>query len=571
MIKKILLHIVYIISFVSLASCTYCFHKKPWSHNETKSPEQTESETELKSFPDLDQIYMTIIKYVEYNEKCQYDSLAELYAPIVEQYDDKHAISRNDVVYYTRRKIEDHNIRNYSLNVKWESIIIDKLSESQVRATFVTDDVVNNKLNQSDYYFQYKQLIIDSDYQIFNEQTLLFNYDNMCLMDMDEDYTREWDSIRQNINDEYIPCTINLPRGMTIQEAIYNQMPHLKRHEEKYNVGGVKIIGELSADQDGIYTSRNTSSDNTTITLYVKPLYALKVVRCYYANYIYNLICRGLLVMIDSEIESSQFYKDDDGKTVINLGPLSDDDIFRVTTEVENVTPDEIYVEIPKGTMIEAVNNDVQNIVTTKSVYATIPPRQRKMLSIPAVCAAKNRKTPTGSKARFTPYMMSSYDSEYKQDAVWNHQSDKGTNKIVFYAYGAGTMTDQNHKSVFGHAFAYVPGIGYIGYGSQNVNKNSLLARYAKLAYGTEGDIFDHAYLRKTATDSCAVYVTDAQLKNVQDMIRYYMIFTPEYKLGRNDCTSFVMDIADAAGVYYGSRFDIQWPMYFIERLKKYN
>jgi hypothetical protein len=45
----------------------------------------------------------------------------------------------------------------------------------------------------------------------------------------------------------------------------------------------------------------------------------------------------------------------------------------------------------------------------------------------------------------------------------------------------------------------------------------------------------------------------------------------PHYTIGRYDCTTFVMDIADAAGIYYGSRWSIQTPVGFMEGLKQKN
>ena len=45
----------------------------------------------------------------------------------------------------------------------------------------------------------------------------------------------------------------------------------------------------------------------------------------------------------------------------------------------------------------------------------------------------------------------------------------------------------------------------------------------------------------------------------------------PNYYVGYYDCTSFVMDIADAAGVHYGNRLFIQTPMGFIQQMKQYN
>ena len=60
-------------------------------------------------------------------------------------------------------------------------------------------------------------------------------------------------------------------------------------------------------------------------------------------------------------------------------------------------------------------------------------------------------------------------------------------------------------------------------------------------------------------------------MENVYQTIDDLMDSPPNYYIGYYDCTSFVMDIADAAGVYYGNRIFIQTPMGFIHQMKQYN
>lgn len=129
-------------------------------------------------------------------------------------------------------------------------------------------------------------------------------------------------------------------------------------------------------------------------------------------------------------------------------------------------------------------------------------------------------------------------------------ETSHGRHRMVFYMWDVGDPNPDGEKSRTGHAFVYIPEIGYVGYG---------------------GVVFDHSRHRASATDSCAVYISDQQLAAVKDKLREWQQFTPEYILADCDCTSFAMDIADAAGIEYGMRVLIQFPSAFIRQLKKYN
>lgn len=136
---------------------------------------------------------------------------------------------------------------------------------------------------------------------------------------------------------------------------------------------------------------------------------------------------------------------------------------------------------------------------------------------------------------------------------------ENATQRMVFYAWGKGPIND-GRRSPTGHAFVYVPKVGYIGYGP---------------AHGKwiddDGVIFNHQRQVQNAQDSCVIYITNTQLKNVYNKVRVLKKNTPRYYLGHYDCTSFVMDIADAADIRYGKRILIQTPIGFLQELKKYN
>ncbi len=523
-----------------------------------------------KSFPDRDKVIGLLMQYVRYKEAYKFDSLAYLYAPIVEQYDDIYDLSGIDVAYYTRKKIEESGLGGKDMDIKWGSVFIDSLSSTRARISFYGSDNYGNRLNASNVYFIFKQLEINDEYLIVSEKTKKFHYDHMCdfwrydYSPVDEN--EELHDNEQTPPDDYIPCRIHVPCGTTIQEAVYKAMPHLREHEKSIGVGGAKALGEMSADKDGIYTSK----PNHDIDIDLRPQGDLNVRKNDDPESLYEKVCSGELIIIVCRIGPSR--PDREGNTrIIYLDPPPSDDVFGTVITVKNPTENNVGATIPEGTVIEAVDNDVQNIVTTRPEYISVPPHQTKTISIPSVCAAKKRKDPVGSKARITPYMLTSENyANYTQDAVWEHQSEPKINRLVFYVYGTGIRPD-GHKSYTGHAFAYVPGIGYTGFGTHELKSKNRLFHYIELAAGTDGSVFDHKHLLKSATDSCVIYISNSQLKNVQNLLEQYIAFTPPYRLGRYDCTTFVKRIADAADIYYGTYKSVQTPVFFMKQLKKYN
>ena len=121
-----------------------------------------------------------------------------------------------------------------------------------------------------------------------------------------------------------------------------------------------------------------------------------------------------------------------------------------------------------------------------------------------------------------------------------------------------GTITSSGKPSPTGHAFVKIPKVGVIGFGSLH---GGLL--------DDDGNIFDHASRVRYATDSCRIKVSEEAQRAMIRKLRQLQEDVPKYRIGRYDCTSFVMDIADAGGVHYGSRITIQTPVGFMEELKK--
>lgn len=140
-------------------------------------------------------------------------------------------------------------------------------------------------------------------------------------------------------------------------------------------------------------------------------------------------------------------------------------------------------------------------------------------------------------------------DGNYVKNLGALKTSPSGRYRMVFYIWHSGDRTPSG-KSQFGHSFVFIPQIGYVGYG---------------------GVVSDHRASRAYATDSCVVYINEEQLAAAKEKLREWQRITPKYSLGRRDCTSFAMDIADAAGVQYGNRTWIQWPAGFMDGLHQYN
>lgn len=356
-----------------------------------------------------------------------------------------------------------------------------------------------------------------------------------------KDVNGEYDDFESTplYDQRYSPQTIYVEAGQDFRNALYASQPEIRSHEELNNVGGAKLIAEMSADKAGI----STSAYNTDYLLSIRPLHELKLTIDNDPAVIYNRIYSGDIALNSCHIGSILF------------GGL------QVKFSLRNQTSEEIEVIIPLGQMIESTRNNVQNVVISQEKTIILQPYESVHLSIPALCAAKKRGSPSGSAARVTPYVMNApYHVFSNQESVWNFQKAPNNIPIVFYAWGRGDRVGNGNVSAAGHAFAYIPRVGYIGFGSANGEM-----------FGDEGRIFDHSYQHRFATDSCTVFLTKYQLENVYQTVDDLIDSPPNYYVGYYDCTSFVMDIADAAGVYYGNRIFIQTPMGFIQQMKQYN
>lgn len=339
---------------------------------------------------------------------------------------------------------------------------------------------------------------------------------------------------------EYSPKSLYIMQGTSLREALCNADPQMEYNSQKPYLGGPKLIAEMSADAYGI----NKSRLDEDCYINILPLHQLKLRICEDSFNIYALVYTNVVSIDMCRIESNGFFSND----------------FTVSIQLSNQTSQEVVVNIPQGQMIEAERDNVQNVVIKEDKQVVLQPYENKTIKVSASCAAHHRSSPSGSKARITPYILTAPYSAYSsQQSVWDYIEEPAINRMVFYAWGRGPL-DDGHESRTGHAFAFIPNVGYIGFSS---------------AHGDwlddEGVISNHQRQAKYAQDSCIVYITNTQLNNVYDKVNALMNNTPRYHVTYYDCTSFVMDLADAAGIYYGNRLFIQTPMGFLQELKKRN
>lgn len=341
---------------------------------------------------------------------------------------------------------------------------------------------------------------------------------------------------------EYDPTSLFVPKGTTLEDALLQSQPQLSQVKSLEGVGGAKLIAEMSADAVGISDSRNNGQDRI---IKIQPMHILKIHIDTIPPCIFSRIMKKEIIL---------------RSCVINSTPSIFDEFFEVNIAMTNNTGIPLDVIIRQGTMIESERENVQNIVVTKQYKVSLPPLQTSSLSVLAYCAAHRRSNPSGCRGRITPYVLNAPCSVYNtQQAVWDYIEAPARNKMTFCAWGQGDDTGYGRVSKTGHAFVYIPRSGFWGFSTND-----------RLIKG-EGSVSDHSSDRKYATDSCSVYITDYQLDDVLETLDMLLSSPPSYTIGWYDCTSFAMDIADAAGVYYGLRWRIQTPIRFMEQLKKYN
>lgn len=358
-------------------------------------------------------------------------------------------------------------------------------------------------------------------------------------VDEDKDSLKEAISITPSFHGIKTVNSGHQTRLADLGKEIYPELSYI----ENSLIGGTKLCAEMSADRNGNYYSITQS--NAPSTFYSYELLGLILLNISDCNSIPNIISR--VICNDISIDIGTICSNPDAW-------WGDDPSFIQSITITNNRPADIDIEIPRGTMLEVLDDDVQNVVVAKSEKIHLSPLQTKCITIKAMCAARKRSSPTGSKAKLTPLLLKAPSQAYQtQQKLWNWiESDHHSTKdytITFYAWGVGDANGYG-KSTTGHAFVNIPGIGLVGYG---------------------GTVTDHTHLQQYATLSASVKVSKSDLENAQRKYYEWLNNPGEYVLAQHDCTSFVMDIADAAHIGYGIRSLIQFPTSFVRAVKFYH
>ncbi|MCQ2272208.1 MAG: hypothetical protein MJZ72_05415 [Bacteroidales bacterium] len=340
----------------------------------------------------------------------------------------------------------------------------------------------------------------------------------------------------------YTSQIVTIPEQTTMERAVCNISPNMRKCYNYDNVGGVKLIGEMCADRAGY----NYSLYTYPITLKILSLSQLHL--RYVSSYC-NVICKVLDGHV--KIESAKIISRSGGEGLC------------VEVEVKNISQIYQEVEFEQGQLIEVNELHAQNVVITSNAKAQLNPNEVWQFSLPALCAAHHRNSPKGFGARITPYVLDAPAKTFQsQQKVWDvlESNEDPDSYVTFYVWEKGTITSSGRRSRTGHTFVRIPKVGVVGFSSLH---GGIL--------DDEGYIFDYTSDMKYATDSCRIKVSEEAMKAMTRKLRQLQQEVPKYRVGHYDCTSFVMDIADAGDVHYGKRNSIRTPEVFMQELKKHN
>ena len=349
-------------------------------------------------------------------------------------------------------------------------------------------------------------------------------------------------NITPNIVSSYPTQTIDVPAGTNTKEYIQDYYPELLQLEEKYNIGGTKLIVDMSVDKSPYYP--HLSEFKRDVSIDIKELEDLQLASITDLENIVYHVFNGDVSIIECRVKGA----------------------LTVDVMVANNTDHSITSKICQGQMIEVEAPNVQNVVVIKDTQIELAPKAIKSLGIKTFCASRSRTSPSGNSAKITPYKLKAPSSAYQsQEDVWNYQEPYRTVKdevytITFYAWGAGDKTPSG-ISPFGHAFVYIETLGTFGYGGRN----------GELFGDESAEVYNHTKHVAYATHKCSVKVNGKQLEAIRKKFGEWWNDPPSYFFGRNDCTTFVLDMADAGGIRYGSRWHIQTPVGLLDGLEKYN
>lgn len=215
----------------------------------------------------------------------------------------------------------------------------------------------------------------------------------------------------------YFMQNIEVHQNISFQEALYMIDPKVRELEQKYDVGGTKLIAEMSADVGGIYCSRNP---NTEVNINILSLDQLKLHVDYSKTSIYQQLINQQIVINHSSVgflngpslaEILENFLNTllTGKLVVHL-------------TITNITNKSVFCEIKQGQMLEAVNENVQNLVVAETRKFSIAANHQTSVDVHVYCAASHRGDPSNSRVRFTPYFLNASSAVYEsQSSVWSY------------------------------------------------------------------------------------------------------------------------------------------------------
>jgi len=351
-----------------------------------------------------------------------------------------------------------------------------------------------------------------------------------------------YSNCNNEINFNYESQIIDVPADIPLQDAAFLAFPKLKEIEDKTGIGGAKLLAEMSADME----DKPFSSFDEDTQIPIKDLPDLKLKLYDNPENIVPKIIGGILIVDVGNVQSGGFFGG----------------YFTVNIDIYNPTNNSVTAIVEQGQMLEVQSLDVQNIIVNQQVNVQIQPKGQKNITLKAFCASENRSSPIGKPAKLTPFILDIPPSEFStQEHVWRQiKPAQDYYTISFYAWGAGDKTP-NGISKYGHAFVTIPNIGTFGFSGAS----------GKMLYDETGKVYDHTKYIPYATYSCDIKISKEQQRSVKFKFWEWRNNPPHYTVGLYDCTTFVMDIADAAGIDYGSRWQIQTPVGFIEELKARN
>lgn len=215
----------------------------------------------------------------------------------------------------------------------------------------------------------------------------------------------------------YFNQNVLVNQNVSFQEALYMREPSAREFEQKYDVGGTKLIAEMSADVAGIYCSRDLYSN---VNINILSLDQLKLHIDNSKTSFYQQIINQQIVINQSSVG---FFS---GTTLPEIFENFINTLLTsrlvVHLSIANITNKAVFCEIKQGQMLEAVNENVQNLVVAETRRFSIAAHQQTSVDIHVYCAAHHRGDPSNSRVRFTPYFLNASSYVYEsQSSVWSY------------------------------------------------------------------------------------------------------------------------------------------------------